>query len=37
MLLKIDHLSNFGIFQNFMWDKTVLDKQSNIKQFKRLN
>ncbi|ENX12426.1 hypothetical protein F894_02957 [Acinetobacter sp. CIP 51.11] len=37
MLLKIDHLSNFGIFQNFIWDETVLDKQSNIKQFKRLN
>lgn len=37
MLLKINHLSNFGIFQNFVWDEKVIDKQSKIKQFKRLN
>lgn len=37
MLLKIGHISNFGIFRNFIWDKTVLDKHSTPKQFKKLN
>ena len=37
MLLKIENLSNFGIFQNFKWDEKVVDKQNNIKQFKKLN
>lgn len=37
MLLKIENLSNFGIFQNFKWDEKVVDKQTNIKQFKKLN
>lgn len=37
MLLKINHIRKFGIFQNFTWDNTVLDKNSNPQQFKRLN
>jgi wobble nucleotide-excising tRNase len=37
MLLKIKNINNFGIFRNFTWDTTVVDKNSRPKQFKRLN
>lgn len=37
MLLKIEKLSNFGIFKNFKWDAKVIDKKNNVKEFKKLN
>lgn len=37
MISKFKTIGNLGIFKNFEWDKTVLNKDGEVKEFKPIN
>ncbi|MCK5542773.1 MAG: AAA family ATPase [Desulfobacterales bacterium] len=37
MITKIKNIGNLAIFENFEWDKSVLDKDNNVCEFKIIN
>lgn len=37
MITKFTSIENLAVFQNFEWDKTVLEKDGTVKEFKTIN
>ncbi|MBU0464491.1 MAG: AAA family ATPase, partial [Proteobacteria bacterium] len=37
MIKKIKTINNLAVFQDFEWDKTVVDKNNNVCEFKSIN
>ena len=37
MIIKIQNIKNLAVFRDFDWDKSVLDKDGNVLEFKQIN